>query len=78
MHDARPRSHLFTVRLWPAPRADGEIAWRAKVTHVLSGETRYFQDWARLIGFLEDAGEIAPADRPPPAAREAGSSDDVA
>lgn len=57
-------SHLFTLRLWPAPRAGGEIAWRAKVTHVLSGETRYFREWTRLIGFLEETGGLTAASQP--------------
>lgn len=37
-------SHLFTVRLWPEPAAGGETKWRGQVTHVLSGETRYFME----------------------------------
>ena len=48
-------SHLFTVRLWSEPLAGGEKAWHGKVTHVLSGEARYFREWEELIGFLEGA-----------------------
>lgn len=51
-------SHLFTLRLWLAPRPDGEGTWRGQVTHVLSGETRYFREWSRLIGFLEEMGGV--------------------
>lgn len=42
-------SHLFTVRLWPHDVGDGQIEWRGKVQHVLSGETRYFRAWAELV-----------------------------
>ena len=56
MHDTLPdrpadsqSSHLFTVRLWPHDLGDGRIEWRGKVQHVLSGETRYFRDWAELV-----------------------------
>lgn len=34
-----------------------------RVTHVLSGEARYFREWARLIGFLVEAGALAIADQ---------------
>ena len=60
--DVQPvSSHLFTLRLWPAPRAGGGTAWRGQVTHVLSGETRYFREWARLIGFLAEMGGLVDA-----------------
>lgn len=44
-----PRSHLFTVRLWREDLGDGRVEWRGQVQHVLSGETRYFRDWATLV-----------------------------
>ncbi len=47
-------SHLFTVRLWPDPRAGGGASWRGRVTHVLSGETRHFREWPALLDFLSD------------------------
>jgi hypothetical protein len=48
-----PPSILFTVRLWREVIAvePGEV--RMQVKHVLSGETRYFRDWAQLIEYLE-------------------------
>jgi hypothetical protein len=58
MQTAGPPSQLFTVRLWLACAADGELTWRGKVTHVLSGETRYFREWAQLIRFMEDIREL--------------------
>ncbi len=53
-------SHLFTVRLWAEQLAAGQFEWRGKVTHVLSGETRYFREWPALLGFL--AAALAEAD----------------
>jgi hypothetical protein len=64
MNDTYHHSHLFTLRLWPDLRPNGETAWRAQVTHVLTGETRYFREWGRLIGFLAEMGGLAAA-RPP-------------
>ena len=31
------------------------MAWRGQVTHVLSGETRYFREWSRLLEVLSSA-----------------------
>ena len=47
-----PDSHLFTVRLWPEALGPGSVEWRGKVTHVFSGEARYFRAWQTLLGFL--------------------------
>ena len=55
MNDTRSHSHLYTVRLWPEPVAGGEMVWHGKVTHVLSGETRYFREWSALIAYLQAA-----------------------
>ena len=46
------RSHLFTVRLWREDLGHGRLEWRGQVQHVLSGETRYFRDWAMLVEFV--------------------------
>jgi len=55
--DESPRSqgsHLFTVRVWAeAPRA-GQVEWRGKLQHVLSGEAHYFRDWPTLIAQIEE------------------------
>ena len=62
----RPRSasHLFTVRLWREHLGSGQVEWRGQVTHVLSGEARWFREWAELAENLaamalrqEQAGE---------------------
>jgi hypothetical protein len=48
------RTHLFTLRLWPEALGEGQTEWRGKVQHVLSGEARYFRDWAALVAFLQE------------------------
>jgi len=55
------RTHLFTLRLWAEALGDGQIEWRGKVQHVLSGQTRYFRDWDALIAYLQDM--LPPDDR---------------
>jgi hypothetical protein len=47
-----PRTQLFTVRLWLEPYGDNQQEMRMQVQHVLSGETRYFQDWPMLVTYL--------------------------
>ena len=49
----RPRSHLFTVRLWLEPLGNGQSEWRGKVQHVPSGEACFFRDWQVLRTFVE-------------------------
>lgn len=44
----RSRSHLFTVRVWLEELGEGKTEWRGEVKHVLSGEVRYFREWATL------------------------------
>jgi len=52
--EGRPRSHLFTVRLWSEALGDGQAEWRGEVRYVASGETRYFRNWPALSAiFLE-------------------------
>jgi hypothetical protein len=48
----RPRSTLFTVRVWMEPM-QGDAEWRGKVHHLHSGEARYFRDWRMLVEFIE-------------------------
>lgn len=45
-------THLFTLRVWQETLDDGRVEWRGRVEHVLSGERRYFRDWASLITHL--------------------------
>jgi hypothetical protein len=57
-------SHLFTVRVWREELGDGHVEWRGKVQHALSGEARYFREWAELIAFVrEQAGDSDQADK---------------
>jgi hypothetical protein len=59
---SRPRSSLFTVRLWVEDLGAGEREVRMQVKHVLSGETHYFRQWTDLVAFLrtkiENSGSI--------------------
>lgn len=43
------RSYLFMVRVWLEDLGNGKAEWRGQVKHVMSGEVRYFRDWATLI-----------------------------
>ena len=47
-------SHLFMVRLWSEERGavEDRKGWRGRVQHVLSGETRTFDDWPTLVDLL--------------------------
>lgn len=47
-------SHLFTVRVWREELGAGRVEWRGKVQHALSGEARYFREWAELIAFVRE------------------------
>jgi hypothetical protein len=48
----RPRSHLFTVRVWKEEVRNGHIEWRGKVQLVNGGDVRYFREWAALVPLL--------------------------
>jgi hypothetical protein len=48
---ARPRSSLFTVRLWKQPVAGGS-EYRGSVREVLSGANRNFREWPELVSFM--------------------------
>ena len=47
-------AQLFTLRVWREDLGEGRSEWRGKVQHVLSGEARYFRDWATLIAALQE------------------------
>ena len=51
---SRSQSHLFTVRVWREELGAGRVEWRGKVQHALSGEARYFREWAELIAFVQE------------------------
>ena len=46
------RSQLFTLRIWPETRGNGDIEWRGKVQRVADGETLYFRNWSDLHEFV--------------------------
>ena len=48
----RPRSHLFTVRVWQEEVGKHQIEWRGRVQLVTSGEVRYFREWRALAPLL--------------------------
>jgi hypothetical protein len=62
---ARPRSHLFAVRVWKEDVVDG-TEYRGSVRDVVSGSFRSFRDWPDLAAFLiacVDEDESAPVGR---------------
>ena len=48
---ARPRSCLFTVRLWKQPVTGGS-EYRGSVREVISGANRNFREWSELASFM--------------------------
>ncbi len=48
---ARPRSHLFAVRLWKEDVSGGS-EYRGSVRDVVSGAFRNFRDWPDLVAFM--------------------------
>lgn len=60
--DLWTRSQLFTVRLWYEPVDAGQWEVRMQAKHILTGETRYFRDWAPLAAYLTSKLEAPDAD----------------
>lgn len=50
--NARPRSHLFTIRVWEEKIGSEQSEWRGKVQLCSSGDVRYFREWATLASLL--------------------------
>ena len=50
--NSRPRSHLFTVRVWEEEIGTDQTEWRGKVQLLSNGDVRYFRDWAALVPLL--------------------------
>ncbi len=48
----RPRSHLFTVRVWQEEIGTDRTEWRGKVQLFPSGDVRYFRGWEALVPLL--------------------------
>jgi hypothetical protein len=45
-------SHLFTVRVWAEKLEADQTEWRGQIRDVVTGETRYFREWAALVKVL--------------------------
>lgn len=41
------------MRVWREDLGDGQVEWRGKVKHMLSGEAFYFREWQDLIARLK-------------------------
>lgn len=49
---SRKNEHLFVIRTWvEGGGSDGQ--WRASVTHVPTGDRRYFTSYEELHAFLD-------------------------
>ncbi len=46
-------SQLFVLRMWQENLGEGQLEWRGKVQHMISGEAHYFRDWSGLIACLQ-------------------------
>ena len=47
-------SWLFLVRLWVDDADSGDVAWRGRLVHVLSGQAHDFRDWHTLATLLQE------------------------
>ncbi|HUA08199.1 MAG TPA: hypothetical protein VMA98_02925 [Candidatus Acidoferrales bacterium] len=50
---SRIDENVFVVRTWQERDGAGEAHWRASVTHVTSGDRRYFTTYDELHRFLD-------------------------
>jgi hypothetical protein len=41
------------VRVWLEHLGNGKTEWRGQLKNVMSGEVRYFRDWAALVEHLK-------------------------
>jgi hypothetical protein len=48
----RPRSHLFSVRVWEEEIGIDQTELRGKIQLLTNGDVRYFRDWATLVPLL--------------------------
>lgn len=54
-------SHLFMVRVWLQTSTNGEMEWYGKIQHVLTGNVRYFRDWATFVAFMQQTLSETPS-----------------
>ncbi len=58
-------TEFYTIRLWQERLTPERMEWRGKISHVLSGRTRYFHDWETLLDFLQaDVAATAGSEQP--------------
>ncbi len=53
-------SQLFVLRMWQENLGEGQLEWRGKVQHMISGEAHYFRDWSGLMACLQQILENQP------------------
>jgi|HubBroStandDraft_4_1064222.scaffolds.fasta_scaffold188083_2 hypothetical protein len=51
--NSRSDENLFVLRTWKERDGGGETQWRASVTHVSTGDRRYFTSYDELARFLD-------------------------
>jgi hypothetical protein len=66
-------SHLFLVRLWLEDLGADQQEWRGRVQHILSGQVRYFREWAvletilrNMVSMVVSEGAAEASDAPTP------------
>ena len=63
-HHREQPSQLFTIRVWLEPLGHDQSETRGQVRHVLTGEIRYFREWAALIAYVSERLAIEAENRP--------------
>jgi hypothetical protein len=53
MQETLSESQLFTLRVWLEDVGNGRFEIRGTLTHILTGKTSHFRDWATLVQLLE-------------------------
>jgi len=61
-HDPWTHSQSFTVRVWYELVDAGQSEVRMQAKHILTGETRYFRDWALLAAYLTSKLDVLSAE----------------
>jgi hypothetical protein len=51
----QPDTHSFVVKVYLEETVEevGRVRWRGRVTHVTSGERRYFENLSGIVAFIE-------------------------
>lgn len=70
----RPRSHLFTVRVWEEEIDRGQTEWRGKIQLMSSGDVRYFRHWVALVPLL--VSMLSELESQPEATQETSSGEE--